>query len=221
MVLKFTKKGELKLQIGSASPSRGSNDKSQLGKPANMNVDPVANEVYVADGYTNKRVIVFDSITGVYKRHWGAYGNRPADEVSNISDPESPQFGNPVHCVRLMNDGTVLVCDRHNNRIQVFDKRGHYISQIEVEPSTRGNGSTWDLVPTDRTQRYILVADGTNNEIDVVSRETGHKVGSFGRSGRNAGDFHWVHSIAVDSRGNVYTGEVDDGKRLQKFTRTK
>ncbi len=221
MILKFTKQGKFLLQIGSPGTSLGSNDATQLGRPAHMNVDPVANEVYVADGYLNKRVIVFDSNTGAYKRHWGAYGNPPSDEKMSNFNPTSTQFANPVHCVRLMKDNTLFVCDRANNRIQVFEKNGKFIREMAFETETRGSGSVWDLIPSDASEKYILIADGTNNEVTVLARATGQKVGSFGRSGRNAGDFHWVHNIAVDSEGSVYTTEVDTGKRAQKFTKSK
>lgn len=221
MILKFTQQGKFLLQIGSPGASLGSNDTTQLGRPAHMNVDPIANEVYIADGYLNKRIIVFDSNTGAYKRHWGAYGNTPSDEKIPNFNPTSTQFANPVHCVRLMKDNTLFVCDRANNRIQVFDKNGKFIREMAFETDTRGSGSVWDLIPSDASQKYILIADGTNNEVTVLVRDTGQKVGSFGRSGRNAGDFHWVHNIAVDSEGSVYTTEVDTGKRAQKFIKSK
>ena len=221
MILKFTQQGKFLLQIGSPGASLGSNDVTQLGRPANMNVDPIANEVYVADGYLNKRVIVFDSNTGAYKRHWGAYGNVPSDEKMPNFNPTSPQFANPVHCVRLMKDNTLFVCDRANNRIQVFEKSGKFIREMAFETETKGSGSVWDLISSDASQKYILIADGTNNEVTVLVRETGQKVGSFGRSGRNAGEFHWIHNIAVDSDGSVYTTEVDTGKRAQKFVLSK
>lgn len=221
MILKFDIKGRFQLQIGSVGPARGNNDKSQLGGPAQVAVDSKVAEVYVADGYLNKRVIVFDSNTGAYKRHWGAYGNVPSDDQYASFDPKSSQFSNPVHCVRLMKDNTVFVCDRSNNRIQVFEKNGKFIRQIDFETETRGRGSVWDLIPADLAQKFILIADGTNNNFTVISKQTGEKHGSFGHPGRNAGDFHWIHYIAVDSYGNVYTSEVDTGKRIQKFVRKK
>jgi DNA-binding beta-propeller fold protein YncE len=192
----------------------------QLSRPAHMDLDEAANELYVADGYGNRRVIVFDASTGKYKRHWGAYGKRPDDAKTPDYNPESPQFGMPVHCVRLTKDNLVYVCDRMNNRIQVFKKSGEFIRQFVYEPTTQGSGSVWDLVPSeDPSQRYLLVADGTNNEVRITLRETGEVVGTFGRPGRQAGDFHWVHNIAIDSQGSVYTSEVDTGKRAQRFVR--
>lgn len=222
MLLKFTQAGKFLLQIGKPGASKGSNDPEQLGRPANMEVDLAANELYVADGYGNRRVIVFDATSGQYKRHWGAYGKKPDDAKIADYNPESPQFANPVHCVRITRDELVYVCDRMNNRVQVFKKNGEYIRQFVYEPMTRGSGSVWDMVPSeDASQRYLLMADGTNNEVRIVLRETGVVLGSFGRPGRQAGDFHWVHNIAVDSHGSVYTSEVDTGKRAQRFVRVK
>ena len=138
------------------------------------------------------------------------------DDLIAVERPEDP-----VHCVRLMKDNTLFVCDRANNRIQVFEKSGKFIREMVFEPDTKGSGSVWDLIPSDASQKYILIADGTNNEVTVMVRDTGQKVGSFGRSGRNAGEFHWVHNIAVDSEGSVYTTEVDTGKRAQRFVTAK
>ena len=220
MLLKFSGDGKFLMQIGKPGASKGSNDREQLGRPAHMTLDVAANELYVADGYGNRRVIVFDAATGAYRRHWGAYGNRPDDTKIPDYNPESPQFANPVHCVRIARDELVYVCDRMNNRVQVFRKNGEFVRQFVYDPATRGSGSVWDLVLSeDAAQRYLLIADGTNNEVRIVVRATGEAIGSFGRPGRQAGDFHWVHNIAVDSRGTVYTAEVDTGKRAQRFER--
>ena len=220
MLLKFSADGKFQMQIGKPGASKGSNDTEQLGRPAHMELDAAANELYVADGYGNRRIIVFDASSGRYKRHWGAYGKRPDDAKIPDYNPESLQFANPVHCVRLTRDGLVYVCDRMNNRIQVFNKQGEFQRQFVFEPETRGSGSVWDLIPSeDPRQRYLLMADGTNNEVRIVLRANGEVIGTFGRSGRQAGDFHWVHNIAVDSQGSVYTSEVDTGKRAQRFVR--
>ena len=212
-VLKFTQDGTFLLQIGRAGMTGGSNDTELLGRPADTEVDPETNEVYVADGYVNKRVIVFDADTGEYKRHWGAYGETPSD------DPDAPrQFGNPVHCVRITDDGLVYVCDRPNNRIQVFEKDGTFVKEFEIEPDTLGNGSTWDVdVSHDRRQTFLYNADGENNYVWILRRADDEILTTFGRNGRYAGQFHWVHNLVVDSRGNMYTAEVDTGKRAQKF----
>ena len=223
-VLKFTLDGKFVSQIGKIAPSKGSNDTTQLGKPAETAVDKDANEIYVADGYGNHRVIVFDATTGAYKRHWGAYGHTPDDTKQAAYDPKAPvsqQFGNPVHCVKIANDGLVYICDRINDRIQVFRKDGSFVKEWFYEKNTLGNGAVWDLaIWPDPKQTYLLCADGENNEIRVLRRDDGTVVGSFGRNGRNAGQFHWVHAIAVDAKGNVYAAEVDTGKRIQKFRLT-
>jgi DNA-binding beta-propeller fold protein YncE len=220
-VLKFTADGKFVMQIGKQGPQTNSNDVTRLGKPAGIWVDAAANEVYVADGYFNRRVIVFDSETGAYKRHWGAYGRKPVDPPAGAYDPNgpvSPNFANPVHCVKIARDGLVYVCDRVNDRIQVFQKDGTFVREFRIEPATRGGGSVWDLAfLPEAGQALMLNADGENNEIRILSRATGQTLGSFGRGGRQAGDFHWVHSMALDSRGNLFTGEVDNAKRVQKF----
>ncbi len=222
MILKFTAQGKFLMQIGHAGQSEGSLSKSQLGRPAHMEMDVSARELYVADGYQNRRIIVFDADTGAFKRMWGAYGQAPQDGSFPGYDTQATYFGNPVHCVRLMRDGTVLVCDRMNNRIQVFTKEGKFIRQMVFEANTRGSGSVWDLVASeDPSQTFLMIADGTNNEVRIVRRETGEILGTFGRSGRQAGDFHWVHNIAIDAQGNLYTAEVDTGKRAQKFMKVR
>lgn len=222
MILKFTPKGQFLMQIGHAGPSEGSLSKTQLGRPAHMEMDAKARELYVADGYQNRRVIVFDADTGAFKRQWGAYGKPPQDGQFPNYNPQSAYFGNPVHCVRIMRDETVMVCDRANNRIQVFTKAGEFIRQMVFEPNTQGSGSVWDMVPSeDSLQTFMLIADGTNNELRIARRDTGEVMGVVGRSGRQAGDFHWVHNIAIDANGNLYTTEVDTGKRIQKFLKVR
>src|SRR5262249_23538709 len=210
-VLKFTREGKFLLQIGKADQTGGDADTAHLGRPANMNVDPATNELFIADGYKNHRVIVFDAQTGAYKRHWGANGRPPGD-------PSVKSFGNPVHCARLAKDGSLYVCDRANNRIQVFKKDGTFVKEFVVAPATRGGGSVWDVdVSHDAPQTWLYNADGENNHVWTLLRDNGQVVSKFGRNGRQAGQFHWVHNLAVDSKGNVYTAEVDTGKRAQRF----
>jgi DNA-binding beta-propeller fold protein YncE len=218
-ILKFTKDGKFVLQIGKSGPQTNSSDHTRLGRPANTAVDPDTNELYVADGYYNHRVIVFDADTGAFKRQWGAYGKPPTDEkiTYNPAGPPPQQFGNPVHCVRIAKDGLVYVCDRQNDRIQVFRKDGTFVKEFFVAKETLQQGSLWDIDFWGAAQTFLVNADGANNEVRTLVRETGEVVGSFGRNGRNAGEFHWVHNIAVDSKGNIYTTEVDTGKRAQKF----
>jgi DNA-binding beta-propeller fold protein YncE len=220
-ILKFTRDGKFVMQIGKSGDQTSSADTARLGKPANMTVDAAANELYVADGYYNHRVIVFDADTGAFKRMWGAYGKPPTDEKLAAYNPAaapSPQFGNPVHCVRIAKDGLVYVCDRANDRIQVFHKDGTFVKEMFVEKNTLANGSMWDLeIWQDANQSFLINVDGANNEVRTLVRDTGEIVGRFGRNGRMAGDFHWVHNLALDSKGNIFTTEVDTGKRAQKF----
>ncbi len=219
-VLKFTRTGDFVLQIGHPAHGAASNDVTRLGRPADVAVDPAANEVYVADGYGNRRIIVFDADTGVYKRHWGAYGGRPADSAPRY-DPKAPlprQFGTPVHCVKLAKGGLVYVCDRQNDRIQVFHKDGSFVAEWRIEPQTLGAGSVWDLALwPDAGQSLLFNADGENNQVRILRRADGMLLGAFGRAGRQAGQFHWVHTLAIDSHGNVFTTEVDNAKRVQRF----
>lgn len=221
-ILKFNPSGRFLLQIGRPSSDPLDSLRTDIvGQVASLTVDDRAREVYLADGYGNKRVIVYDSHTGAFKRLWGAYGNRPDDTAPGPYDPLAPiatQFRNPVHCVRLSDDGFVYVCDRVNNRVQVFTKAGRFVREFFVRRETLGNGSVWDLTfSKDRRQRYLLVIDGENNVVWTLDRASGAVVDKQFHNGRNAGQFHWVHQAATDSRGNLYTGEVDTSKRLQKF----
>ncbi len=219
-ILKFTHDGKFVMQIGRPGPPNSS-DTTKLGQPADMWEDEAAHELYVADGYGNHRVIVFDAQTGAFKRMWGAYGKPPRDDGPAKYDPNappSPTFGNPVHCVLIARDGLVYVCDRVNDRYQVFHKDGTFVGEVRYLTATLASGSVWDMdFWPPRTQEYLVQADGENNEVRIVRRDTGAIVTRFGRSGRNAGAFHWVHVVAVDSKGNIYTGEVDNAKRIQKF----
>jgi hypothetical protein len=219
-VLKFTKDGRFLLQIGHPARGAASNDVTRLGRPADVAVDPKAHEVFIADGYGNRRVIVFDSMTGAYKRHWGAYGGRPAD-VAQRYNPRTPlprQFGTPVHCVVLASDGLVYVCDRQNDRVQVFRKDGTFVAEWRVAPSTRGMGSVWDLALwPDAGETLMLDADGQNEQVRILSRGDGAQVAAFGHRGSAPGAFRWVHTLAIDTRGDVFTTEVDGGRRVQRF----
>ena len=264
-VLKFAADGTFLLEIGARTPpvpggdsnetGGGKNGTPLLGQPADMEVDPGPNtpsgrdELYIADGYTNHRVIVVDAETGMYLRRWGAYGANPIDDAAAVAmgsptdpatgtDPEfyaPPYFRNPVHAVRITKDDLVYVADRVNNRIQVFDKWtvGNactatgtppdcgFLGEFFVERDTLGPGSTWDIeVSPDKRQKLLYNADGSNQHVWTLRRADGSILGNFGRNGRSAGQFHWVHNLAGDSKGNLYTAEVDTGKRVQKFNCT-
>lgn len=252
MVIKFANDGTFLYQIGdpgqafpvSNDTNGAANGTPQVYRPADMEVDPETNDLYIADGYGNHRVLVVDGETGLYKGHWGAYGQNPvdddaADAVGPYSDDRDSgnvplYFRNPVHCTRVVGD-KVYVCDRVNDRIQVFDKHTvggpcdnsdqasgvcGFITEMFVAPETLGSGSTWDLdTSSDKNQTCLYNPDGTNQKVWIIEREGLSVLGTFGQSGRSAGQFHWVHNLATDSRGNIYTAEVDTGKRAQKFRR--
>jgi DNA-binding beta-propeller fold protein YncE len=221
MVLKFTQDGKFLMQIGKPAHTKGSNDVENLRLPAKTFVDPKANEVYVADGYGNHRVIVYDADTGKYKRHWGAYGHKPDDINLGPYRPDAPlaqQFRNPVHCAELSNDNLLYVCDRSNDRLQVFKPDGTYVKEMIYEKQTLAEGSVWDLAfSKDPAQKYIFLLDGANNKVRIILRDTLQVLTSFGGTGRQPGQFLEVHSIALDSKSNLYTTETAQGKRLQKF----
>jgi len=212
-VFKFTRTGKPVLTIGALGVIGDDADTRHLNRPAAMVVDPDGGELFVADGYGNHRVIVFDAQTGAYKRHWGANGRPPG--TSGVKS-----FATPVHCIRLARDGLLYVCDRTGNRIQVFRKDGTFVKEFAVAPETKGNGSAWDAdLSPDPTQSLLYAADGSNQVVWTLLRDSGRVLGSFGAPGRAPGEFHWVHNLAVDSRGAIYTTEVDTGKRAQRFVR--
>ncbi len=220
-LLKFTKEGKFLMQVGKMGTLKGSNDPENFGRVAKIWVDPKTNEAYVADGYRNKRVAVLDADTGKMKRYWGAYGNKPDDADPGKYDPAAPppkQFRNPVHCVERSNDGLVYVCDRQADRIQVFNPDGTFVKEAWFAKDTLGSGSAWDIAfSKDPQQKFIFLADGTNEVVRIVSRDTLKEISNFGDGGRQPGQFYGVHSIATDSKGNLYTTETYEGKRLQKF----
>ncbi len=220
-VLKFTQQGKFLLQIGKPKSSKGSNDTENLRLPAKATVDPKSNELYVADGYGNHRVIVYDAETGKYKRHWGAYGKVPSDAPVPPYNPTAPpdqQFRNPVHCADMSNDSMLYVCDRQNDRIQVFKPDGTFLKEIYIKKETLGSGSVWDIAfSKDPQQKYIYVADGENDRVHILDRLSLELLTTFGEGGRQPGQFYGVHSIATDSKGNIYTTETYRGQRLQKF----
>jgi hypothetical protein len=222
MVLKFTRDGRFLKQIGKRGQSKGSNDVENLRLPAKTFIDRTTNEVYVADGYGNHRVIVYDADSGAYKRHWGAYGNKPDDVNLGNYDPNAPpaqQFRNPVHCAELSNDRLLYVCDRANDRIQVFKPEGAFVKEAFINKETLGSGSVWDIAfSKDAQQTYLYVTDGENGRVHILDRQSLEVLTSFGEGGRQPGEFYGVHSIATDSKGNIYTTETYRGQRLQKFT---
>jgi DNA-binding beta-propeller fold protein YncE len=231
-VVKFSRDGKFLAQFGRPGARRvtggekpawaaNSHDTDNFGRVAKIFIDPRANEAYVADGYLNRRVAVIDADTGKLKRYWGAYGNRPDDADLGRYDPDAPpaqQFRTPVHCAELSNDGLLYVCDRPNDRIQVFKPDGTFVKEVFIAKRTLGDGSVWDIAfSKDPQQKYLYVADGKNERVYVVQRDPLRLLTSFGDGGRQPGQFFGVHSIATDSKGNIYTTETYEGKRLQKF----
>ncbi len=203
-ILKFTRTGQFVLQIGKAGEVGDKESKTNLNRPADMAVDTAANEVYVADAGTSQRIVVFDATTGAYKRQWGGHGT----DFARLS------------CVTLSKDGQVYVCDRKNNRIQVFKKDGTFVAEAIVSKTTLGNGAVWDIAfSPDAAQQHLYIADGQDEKVFVLNRKTLATVTSFGGGGRWPGGFYGVGSIAVDSKGTIYTGETYEGKRIQRFVR--
>jgi hypothetical protein len=221
-ILKFTRAGKFLFQVGHYGQSKGSNDTANLGRPAGIVVWAPTNEVFVADGYGNRRVVVYDADTGAYKRHWGAYGKRPEDAAPRTRVYEgdgSPQF-NLVHGLRISNDGLVYVGDRVNNRIQVFKLDGTFVKEGYIERKTSaGEGTAFDVAfSPDKQQRFFLVPDGSNKKLQIVNRETLEIAGfAGGHGGHGPADFYHIHSIATDSKGNLYIGEVNAGRRALRW----
>ena len=220
-LLKFTKDGKFLMQVGRLGGNKGSHDLENFGRVAKIFVDAASNEAYVADGYGNRRVAVLDADTGKMKRYWGAYGNKPEDGPNGNFNPDAPpsqQFRNPVHCSDVSSDGLVYVCDRQGNRLQVFTKDGKFVKEQWYARRSLSEGAVWDVAfSRDPQQRFIFLADGRNQKVRIILRETLEEISNFGDGGRQPGQFFGVHSIATDSKGNLYTTETYEGKRLQRF----
>jgi len=220
-ILKFTVDGKFILESGKQGHNGGSNDPENFGRAAQIYIDPKTNEGFVADGYKNRRVAVIDPDTGKIKRFWGAYGNKPDDSPEGPYVPGATalqQFRSPVHCVALANDGLLYVCDRQHDRVQIFHTDGTFVKEYFFAKDTRASGSTWEIAfSKDPQQRFIYLTDGQNERVRTVERSTMTELTTFGRGGRQPSEFFGVHSIATDSKGNIYTTETYEGKRVQKF----
>jgi hypothetical protein len=256
-LLKFDMDGNFKMRIGGtpAGPDSNNTDGGMGGtpllyQPADIVVDPKTNRLYVADGYGNRRILIVDADTGKYIGHFGAYGNNPVDDAAAAAAGTWPEaiargekmpafFRNPVHCVKIADDGRIYVCDRGNDRIQVFDGNNPALGQVCSNPNgeagkcgfvaerwVSGNTYTQPVMPgtavsmnfsADQAQTCLYVGDNTNQTIYILSRGNLEQLGRLGHAGRMADDFHWLHQVGLDSKGNIYTGEVDTGKRIQKF----
>jgi sugar lactone lactonase YvrE len=168
----------------------------------------------------NRRVVVLDADTGAFKRMWGAYGKPPDDSVPNARQDEGPgptQF-NTVHGIKVSTDGLVYVADRLNNRVQIFDLDGTFKQEVFVARKTRLLGTAFSFAfSPDAAQTYLYLADAGNGKVRIFERRSMREVSAFGRIGHYAGQFVFLHNLAVDSRGNLYTAEVGTGRRAQKF----
>jgi DNA-binding beta-propeller fold protein YncE len=224
-VLKFSPDGELVLQIGAAGASQGNADPSNVHQPADQFVHEAAGELYVADGYGNQRVIVFDAETGAFRRMWGAFGETPAAAGPSAGPPPggadatspatAPAFG-LVHAVKVSNDGIVYVADRGNQRLQWFTTAGEYISQLVIEGESPPAPAGFAFSP-DAAQRYLYVVESANARVLILERESMTIVGQFGMRTAEPGGMDIAHHIAVDSRGNLYTAEIVNNRRAQRF----
>src|SRR5438067_7857097 len=223
-ILKFTRDGKFVKQFGFAYASAGSNDMWAFNKVAKISLDEAANEAYVADGYGNRRVAVIDMDTGKIKRYWGAYGNKPDDAAAAAAPRYTPgstpsqQFRGPAHCADPSVDGMIYVCDRTSDRIQVFTREGKFVKEVFIEPDSLADGSTWDTAfSKDAQQKYMYVADGRNQKLHIFDRQSLTELTNFGEGGHYPGQFYSMHSIAVDSKGNLFTTETYQGRSVQKF----
>jgi hypothetical protein len=231
-VLKFTKDGKFLMQIGKKEAGKGSQDTTAFNRATDIQVSRETNEVFISDGYNNRRVIVFDADKGTFKRMWSAFGNKPDDtppgglvprgavpwqKITSPMDGPSPKQFTLVHGVRLSNDGMIYVADRLNNRVQAFKLDGTFVNEGYTRKETQGNGSAYDVdLSADPQQRFVYVGDGWNNVVWIMDRKSLKVLGHFGHQGRMAGQFHHTHTITVDTKGNLYTGETE-GHRVQKF----
>ncbi len=220
-VQKFTRTGDLVMTLGEYEVTEGSDSEEFLGGPAGIWVDPGSNEVFVADGYRNRRVVVFDGETGAYLRHWGAYGAPPDDDYRGprgLPDTPPEQFST-VHGITGSSDGLLYVADRRGNRIQVFEQSGAFVAETFIAPETLASGSSFvPVLSKDPAQTWLYLADGTNHKVWILDRASLDVVGEFGRGGRQVGQFLRPHGMSIDSEGNLYVGEASTGRRVQKFT---
>jgi DNA-binding beta-propeller fold protein YncE len=222
-VLKFTQDGKFVMQVGKKGVTRDSLAKDHFFQVAKVFFYAPSNEVFVADGYGNKRVAVIDADSGAMKRFWGAYGKPPDDKAALAQGPYDPaavyqHFRGPVHCADVSVDGLVYVCDRTSNRIQIFKTDGTFVREVYTQRDSRGDGSVWDVAfSRDPQQRFLYVADGRNQKVRIFDRATMTQLTTFGKGGHYPGEWYSLHNVATDSKGNLYTVETYQGRRLQRF----
>ncbi|MES1258667.1 MAG: hypothetical protein ABUS51_09555, partial [Acidobacteriota bacterium] len=241
MLLKFTLTGKFLMEVGGRSVSLGSKDPKSVNKPGDLIVSRKTNEVYLADGYGNRRVVVFDAATGAFKRMWSAFGKPPEDDagsggrgpsggpagsggrgatapVLDTEGPGSPQFSSPVHGIAVSDDNLVYVADRGNRRVQIFTPDGSYKGQMFVNRAGPSPDSVSSLaLSPGKHQTFLYMADFGNSRIVVADRKKLEILYQFGKRGSGPGEFQGLHHIAVDSKGNLYAVEVAPGARVQRF----
>jgi DNA-binding beta-propeller fold protein YncE len=225
-IQKYAPDGKLLLQIG----TRGkfdSVDGTRRGKglnaahdqfhmPSAIVTDPGNGDIYVSEGYGNRRIAVFDK-TGKFLRQWG---RQATDEETQQGAPGV--FAEVVHCIAMSNAGLIYACDRQGNRVQVFQKDGTFVRNIPIPnksgklPDKRGT-AWWVAFSPDREQKYLYMMNGGIEEVHVLDHASGKILSSFGRPGHQIGNFTHGHTLAVDSKGNIYVAETDWGRRVQKF----
>ena len=189
-----------------------------------IRIDESADELYAADSYLGGRVMVFALDTLTFKRGWGAYG-KPLSQVSTDEADRAYMPGGPMPkefrghlTLNISNDGLVYAADRNANRIHVTTREGTFLKEFILAPTTGVGGSTGGVAfSPDRPQRYLFISDLTNNHIWFLNRADGTIVGRMGTMGEGGGQFFGLHMIALDSTGNIYTGEVFAGERVQRF----
>jgi len=192
-----------------------------VGRIEGGEFDEDARELFLTDSYLRGRVMVFDMDTLKFKRGWAAYG-KPLKDINFDPmakyDPKGPPAKDFLGHITLTvsKDGFVYAADRIADRIQVYTKAGKFVKEFTVAPETLDRGSTGGMALSP-DQKYIYVSDIMNNVVWIVDRQSGKTLGHFGFFGHSGGGFHWIHMVATDSHGNVYTGEVDTGKRVQRF----
>jgi DNA-binding beta-propeller fold protein YncE len=194
-----------------------------VGQVEEIRLDEPAGEMYVADSSFGGRVMVFDLNTFAFKRGWGAYGHTLAEiDPSNAAREYTP--GGPFAkefrghlTLNVSNDGLVYAADRAGNRIHVTDKQGKFVKEIPVATYTAGGSAGGVMFSPDKAQRFLYVCDINNNHVWFIDRQTGKTIGQLGSMGENGGQFFGLHMIATDSKGVIYTGEVFNGERVQRF----